>query len=131
MRLTLPFPPSGNKYYRHLNKGPLAGRTLISEDGRAFRRAVDSVVRQARARKALAMPLEVRIAVYPPDRRKRDLDNLLKATLDALQASGVYLNDNQIDSLSIYRAERVPGGQLEVEILAIGAGWRETLGDAA
>ena len=131
MRLTLPFPPSVNKYYRHLNKGQLAGRTLISEEGRAFRRAVDSVVRQARARKALAMPLDVRIAVYPPDRRKRDLDNLLKATLDALQASGVYLNDSQIDSLSIYRAERMAGGQLEVEIIAIDTGWREALGDAA
>lgn len=56
MRLTLPFPPSVNKYYRHINKGQLAGRTLISEEGRAFRSAVDAVVRQARARKALATP---------------------------------------------------------------------------
>jgi len=57
------------------------------------------------------------------------LDNLLKATLDALQSSGVYLNDNQIESLSIYRAEPVAGGQLEVQITALDTGWRQALGD--
>lgn len=131
MRLTLPFPPSVNQYYRHVSKGPLAGRVLISEAGRAYRKAVDAVVRQARARKALAMPLELRVAVYPPDRRKRDLDNLLKATQDSLEKSGVYLSDSQIHRISIWFAERVVGGQLEVEIIALDTGWRETLGDAA
>lgn len=130
MTLTLPFPPSVNSYYRHIAKGPLAGRVLLSEAGRAYRKAVDAVVRQARARKAWAVPLEVRIAVFPPDRRKRDLDNLLKSVLDCLQASGVYENDSQIDSLAIYRAERVAGGQLQVTIEPLDTGWRHALGDA-
>lgn len=130
MRLTLPWPPSANTYYRHVSRGPLAGRTLLSEAGRAYRKAVDAVVAQARARKALAVPLEVRIAAFPPDRRKRDLDNLLKSVLDCLEASGVIENDNLIESLSIYRAEPVAGGQLEVQITALDTGWREALGDA-
>jgi crossover junction endodeoxyribonuclease RusA len=130
MRLTLPWPPSANTYYRHVSRGPLAGRTLLSEAGRAYRKAVDAVVAQARARKALAVPLEVRIAAFPPDRRKRDLDNLLKSVLDCLEASGVIENDNLIESLSIYRAERVAGGQLEVQITTLDTGWREALGDA-
>jgi len=130
MRLTLPWPPSANTYYRHVSRGPLAGRTLLSEQGRAYRKAVDAVVAMARARKALAVPLEVRIAAFPPDRRKRDLDNLLKSVLDCLEASGVIENDNLIESLSIYRAERVAGGQLEVQITALDTGWREALGDA-
>jgi crossover junction endodeoxyribonuclease RusA len=130
MRLTLPWPPSANTYYRHVSRGPLAGRTLLSEAGRAYRKAVDAVVAQARARKALAVPLEVRIAAFPPDRRKRDLDNLLKSVLDCLEASGVIENDNLIESLSIYRAERVAGGQLEVQITALDTGWRQALGDA-
>lgn len=129
MRLTLPWPPSANTYYRHVSRGPLAGRTLLSEAGRAYRKAVDAVVAQARARKALAVPLEVRIAAFPPDRRKRDLDNLLKSVLDCLEASGVIENDNLIESLSIYRAERVAGGQLEVQITALDTGWRQALGD--
>lgn len=130
MRLTLPWPPSANTYYRHVSRGPLAGRTLLSETGRAYRKAVDAVVAQARARKALAVPLEVRIAAFPPDRRKRDLDNLLKSVLDCLEASGVIENDNLIESLSIYRAERVAGGQLEVQINTLDTGWRQALGDA-
>jgi len=103
---------------------------LLGEAGRAYRKAVDAVVAQARARKALAVPLEVRIAAFPPDRRKRDLDNLLKSVLDCLEASGVIENDNLIESLSIYRAERVAGGQLEVQITMLDTGWREALGDA-
>ena len=129
MRLTLPWPPSANTYYRHVSRGPLAGRVLLGEAGRAYRKAVDAVVAQARARKALAVPLEVRIAAFPPDRRKRDLDNLLKSVLDCLEASGVIENDNLIESLSIYRAERVAGGQLEVQITTLDTGWREALGD--
>jgi crossover junction endodeoxyribonuclease RusA len=78
----------------------------------------------------LAVPLEIRIAAFPPDRRKRDLDNLLKSVLDCLEASGVIENDNLIESLSIYRAERVAGGQLEVQITALDTGWRQALGDA-
>jgi crossover junction endodeoxyribonuclease RusA len=130
MLLTLPWPPSANTYYRHVSRGPLAGRVLLGEAGRAYRKAVDAVVAQARARKALAVPLEVRIAAFPPDRRKRDLDNLLKSVLDCLEASGVIENDNLIESLSIYRAERVAGGQLEVQITTLDTGWREALGDA-
>jgi Holliday junction resolvase RusA-like endonuclease len=50
--------------------------------------------------------------------------------LDCLEASGVIENDNLIESLSIYRAERVAGGQLEVQITTLDTGWREALGDA-
>jgi crossover junction endodeoxyribonuclease RusA len=33
MKLTLPFPPSVNTYWRAPNKGPLKGRHMISEAG--------------------------------------------------------------------------------------------------
>jgi crossover junction endodeoxyribonuclease RusA len=102
--------------YRHVTKGPLAGRILMSEEGRQYRKAVDSVVRQARARKAWVMRLKVEIAAFPPDRRARDLDNLLKSCLDSLQHSGVFESDSQIDDLRIWRGERVPGGEISVSL---------------
>jgi Holliday junction resolvase RusA-like endonuclease len=41
------------------------------------------------------------IVAHPPNRRKRDLDNLLKAPLDAMAHAGVYDDDGQIVRLSI------------------------------
>ncbi|MBX4563398.1 hypothetical protein CF042_29685, partial [Klebsiella pneumoniae] len=39
MKLTLPFPPSVNSYWRAPSKGPLKGRHLVSETGRKFQQA--------------------------------------------------------------------------------------------
>ena len=80
---------------------------------------MDSVVRQARARNAWLMRLKVEVAAFPPDRRARDLDNLLKSILDSLQHSGVFESDSQIDDLRIWRGERVPCGEITVWITPI------------
>ena len=48
--------------------------------------------------------LAVRVVAVAPDRRKRDLDNLLKATLDALTHAKVWHDDGQIDRLEVERA---------------------------
>lgn len=45
----------------------------------------------------------VRIAVYPADRRRRDLDNYPKAVFDALTAARVWEDDTIIDELYIVR----------------------------
>jgi crossover junction endodeoxyribonuclease RusA len=53
---------------------------------------------------------------FPPDRRRRDLDNLAKPTLDALEHAGVYEDDSQIDLLIIRRQDVVRGGSLQVAV---------------
>lgn len=47
--------------------------------------------------------LKVDIIAYPPDKRRRDLDNLLKAPQDSLQHAGVFHDDSQIADLRIRR----------------------------
>ena len=107
--LTLPWPPTVNTYYRNVN-----GKTLISEKGRQYRAAVADQVLIQRGAKLLAGRLAVSITAHVPDKRRRDLDNLFKGTLDALTHAGVWLDDEQIDSLSI---ERGPiGGMLRVKV---------------
>jgi crossover junction endodeoxyribonuclease RusA len=55
------------------------------------------------------------IEAWRPDERKRDLDNLLKAPLDALTHAGVYLDDHLIVHLTIYWSND-KGGKLNVKI---------------
>ena len=113
--LVLPWPPSVNTYYRSLSKGPLAGRVLISEKGRAYR-AETSAIMQRRGLRMPAGRLRVVIDAYPPDRRRRDLDNLLKAALDALVHGGAIEDDSLIDDLRIRRGEVRQGGELRILI---------------
>ena len=58
--------------------------------------------------------LEIEIYAYPPDKRKRDLDNLLKVTMDSLQSAGFYLDDGQVDKITITRQSVVPNGELHI-----------------
>lgn len=111
-QMTLGYPPSTNHYYRHVGF-----RTLISREGRAFRTNVCALLAGDGARKP---PAGGRIALcmdaFPPDRRRRDLDNLQKPTLDALQHAGVYKDDSQIDVLVAVRREPVEGGRIVVVV---------------
>jgi crossover junction endodeoxyribonuclease RusA len=56
------------------------------------------------------------VYLYPPDKRKRDVDNVLKPLLDALEHANVYENDSQIDKLYVERMEMVKGGYCDVVI---------------
>ena len=111
-RMTLPWPPSVNHYYRRV--GP---RTLISRAGREYRRAICGLLAGGGPRKP---PADGRIALvmdaFPPDRRRRDLDNLPKAVQDSLAHAGVYEDDSQIDLLIVRRRQVVRGGRLEIRL---------------
>lgn len=118
-RLVLPWPPALNRYYRSVT---IAGRArvLISRDGRKYQTDVAEACLIQRAPRGLGARLSVCIAAYPPDRRRRDLDGMLKALLDAITKAGVWADDSQIDSLGITRSPVKAGGQVVVEISAIG-----------
>lgn len=122
MKLTLPFPPSLNTYYRHcvipLKSGSGRSVTLISKPGREYRA---EVVQIAGGGVALSGRLAVTLELYPPDKRARDVDNHAKAVLDALTHSGVWADDSQIDELHIYRRGIKRGGELVVTIEGINA----------
>ncbi|MEQ9616639.1 MAG: RusA family crossover junction endodeoxyribonuclease [Phycisphaerales bacterium] len=110
LRFTLPYPPSVNHYWRRAGQ-----RTLISREGRRFRRAVCAILASERI-EPLTGRLEIFIEICPPDRRRRDLDNVQKALLDALEHGGAYEDDSQIDRIVIERGEVVPSGRSRVEI---------------
>ena len=120
IEFAMPFPPSVNRYWRHPTTGRLAGRHLISEEGRRFRAMVKDLA-WANSLPCLSGSLIVVIRAYPPDKRRRDLDNLCKATLDGLVHAAVIEDDGLIDDLRIVRAGQVAGGRLVVTITVVGA----------
>lgn len=77
----------------------------IQQAGRAYQREVCAELVGAGIREPLTGPLAVEVILHAPDRRRRDLDNLGKALLDALTKAGVYWDDSQIDDLRIRRGD--------------------------
>jgi Holliday junction resolvase RusA-like endonuclease len=108
--LELPYPPSINHYWRRVG-----ARTLISREGRRFRRRVVAIL-AARRVEPLTGPLAVEVEVHPPDDRRRDVDNVQKSLLDALQHGGAYADDSQIVRLAIAKCDPVTGGKTVVRI---------------
>ena len=110
MEFELPYPPSVNHYYRHV--GP---RVLISREGRRYREWVIAIVR-SKSHITLTRDVNLTVELYPPDRRRRDVDNCLKVILDSLQHAGVMVNDSQVKELHAHMREPVAGGLCYVEI---------------
>lgn len=106
--LELPYPPSTNRYWRHVGH-----KVLISAEGRAYRKTVAAetvLVARVDGR------LRVEVLAYPPDRRRRDLDNALKCLLDSIKDAGIFHDDEQIDDLRIMRRDVFRGGKVVVTI---------------
>lgn len=104
-----------NHYWRHFR-----GHTVLSREGRTFRHDVCTLLGGAGGGSARKPPMGGRIALcmdaFPPDRRRRDLDNLQKPTLDALEHAGVYADDSQIDLLITRRGERSNPPRVEISL---------------
>ncbi len=60
--------------------------------------------------------LHVSMILNPPTLRKYDIDNRCKAVFDALSMSGFWLDDEQIDSLSIKKGEKIKGGLITIRV---------------
>jgi len=113
IELELPYPPSVNRYYRNVG-----ARTLISREGRAYRQRVEALLAERRIRLTEG-PLAVLVDLFPPDRRRRDVDNAMKALLDSLEHAGAYRDDSQIVHLEIDKRDITDGGQAVVRISPI------------
>lgn len=112
MVIQLPWPPSSNTYWRRNG-----GRYFISTKGQAYRLHVIKICLELGLANSFTEDdrLSVSILAYPPDKRRRDLDNLFKGLMDSLQHAKVFPDDSQIDELSIRRIES-RFGMIEVTV---------------
>lgn len=115
IKLTLPYPPTVNHYW-----GVRGTRRFIKKQGLDFRKKIKDIIDKDHGNVWLEGRLSIRLIVHPPDNRRRDLDNLLKATLDALEEANLFEDDSQFDFISLERKGLIrPEGKLIVHIQEI------------
>lgn len=119
--LDLPWPPSGNHAWR---KGRSArtgrARWYKSDRYKVYLRQVQAIVIVSRANRQLAGEIAMRIEWTPPDRRRRDLSNVIKTLEDALTKAGVWLDDSQVAQRTEIRLPPARPGRARVVIDEIG-----------
>lgn len=101
--ITLPYPPSVNHY-----KGQTkTGRHFLTKHARLYRDTVKE--RCVTVPKFIDSFIKIEVVCYLPDRRKRDLTNIDKCLLDALQYAEVFNDDFYVDKISYERARDLEG----------------------
>ena len=119
--ITLPYPPTVNTIWRHR---VIRGRAMVymSKRGVEYRKEVADVIDELYGNDLLfgTARLSVSVRVYPPDKRRRDIDNICKGLFDSLAHASVFDDDEQIDKLSLSRCAVEKGGKVVVTITVIG-----------
>ncbi len=108
LEIVLPWPPSVNHYWK-LGRG----RIFLGTEGRRYKLAVVGAVRCLGVQPFVG-DVSLEIEAYPPDRRKRDLDNIQKSIWDALGKAGLYDDDSQVKHVEAWMREPIPGGKIVV-----------------
>jgi crossover junction endodeoxyribonuclease RusA len=111
IKLTIPFPPSVNTYW-----GFKGSQRFLTSRAKVFKNAVAIEFMRSGHEGFGDVRLAVTIKLYPPDRRVRDIDNVVKSTLDALCQAGVFADDGQIDMLHVTREQVIKFGAAEIFI---------------
>ena len=111
MTFTMPYPPTINHMYRR-QRGHLA----LTPEALAFRHAVRMIAMVENIR-PLDGPVAVFLDVYRP-RRRGDLDNILKAVLDAMNGIA-YRDDEQVEEIYAHRYEDKWAPRVEAYIIAL------------
>jgi crossover junction endodeoxyribonuclease RusA len=108
--IELPYPPTINHAYMTIK----SGKRLLKPEFIEFKYMVRTLVANGKQLRGLPMPpLQLFIEVYPPDKRKRDLDNIIKVLQDAI-FDGLHLDDSMVTTLAVTRKTVIKQGKVIV-----------------
>lgn len=114
LTVTLPWPdkalsPNARVHWAKKHKVTNSAKEIAWYAARGFERSI-----------AVAKKAQASVTFHPPDKRKRDLDNMLascKAYFDGI-ATATGCDDSKWD-ISIKRAEPIKGGRVVVELSVV------------
>ena len=109
--LVLPYPPTVNHMYRRAR-----GHLALTPEALAFRHAV-RMIAMVQGVTPITGRVAVFLDVYRP-RRRGDLDNILKATLDALNGIA-YRDDEQVQQITAVRYDDKRAPRVEVSVVGL------------
>jgi len=139
----LPWPPSVNRYYRSWNpvienliaqakrirdktigvhldtlQKARAPRVNLSKEARNWQTTAQLILRaHFRGLPCIEARMWIVVQAFPPDRRRRDVTNLIKAVPDAFEKAGVVRDDNQFKRVTLDDTDEVrPGGMVVVSV---------------
>lgn len=98
MILSLPYPPSANRYWRIVN-----GRAVLSAEARQYKRTVALLAKTQKCGKPYDGPVSLTVSIYRPQKRG-DLSNRLKVLEDALQGVAIE-DDDQVVEIHMRRLD--------------------------
>ena len=109
----IPVPPTANRLHGTNRK---TGKKYLTTEQRKWRDGAGLLVKSCMRKMPKQTPLIVYL--YADINHKRDLDNIIKPTLDMLQSAGIINDDRWVDKITAHRccgsAERQ--GYMEMEI---------------
>ena len=111
LELLLPYPPSVNSYW-----GFRGSHRFLTKRANEFKELVLYKVMESKTKGFGKSRLSITVNLYPPDRRKRDIDNPIKPLFDSLVNAKVMDDDSQIFELTVLRHEVIKGGLCQVTI---------------
>jgi crossover junction endodeoxyribonuclease RusA len=109
---TAPFPPSINGYWRTVRN-----RQIISKRGRDYRASILKYFKILGLEDLLIdKRVKVSMMLNPPTLRSYDVDNFTKAVFDGMTHAGFWVDDSQMQELTVIKGEKIKGGNVIVKV---------------
>lgn len=113
IELTLPVPPSDNRYYGKPKRSPV--HKYLTRSAKVFRHEVAVIVNENGYRGRFGRArVAVKIILHLPS--GGDIQNRMKGLFDALEHAEIFDNDRQVDDFRVIRGHPVKGGRCHVTI---------------
>ena len=111
----MPWAPSVNSCWMHTRCG-----VKLSKRGRKYR--VDAIAlldEIGLSGELISSNVSMSIVLNPPTLRRYDVDNFSKSLLDALSHAKFWVDDEQVQKLTISKGVKVRGGNVQVKVTVI------------
>lgn len=116
----LPWPPTINHYHQPIRVGR-GVRIIKGAKARAYQvDAVAALSALGLSGEEISGHVNVSITLNPPTLASYDVDGRPKGILDALTAAGFWLDDSQVQRMTVQKGEKVKGGNVMVRVEVIG-----------